>query len=164
MLADKEHGEMIKSQIFPALVDNAHWNRIAALTLALAEMLEFGEGYATQVVANAQELARALKEVGFPVVCPDLGYTKSHQVFVDFGGYEQGYRVARKLEKANVIVDSLVRVGVCEATRRGMKKAEMLRVAELMERAFIKGERPEKVKRDVELFMQDFQEIKYCFA
>jgi glycine hydroxymethyltransferase len=131
--------------------------------LALAETLKFGKSYATQVVTNAQVLAKALAEKGFPVACRKLGYTKSHQVFLDFGGYKRGYRVARKLEKANIIVDSLVRVGVCEVTRRGMKKAEMNRIAELMERTVFKGEEPEKIRNDVERFMEDFQEIKYCF-
>jgi len=163
ILADKEHGEVIKSQIHPALVDNAHWNRIAALTLALAEIERFGKSYARQVVQNAQTLAKALAASGFPVACPKLGHTRSHQVFLDFGGYKRGRMVAQKLEKANIIVDSGVRVGVCEATRRGMKKAEMLRIAEFMERAFIKREQAEKVKRDVEKFMEDFQMIEYCF-
>ena len=164
ILADKQHGEVIKSQIHPGLVDNAHWNRVAALTLALAEMLTFGKSYAAQVITNAQVLAKALAEKGFPAACPNLGYTKSHQVFLDFGDYKRGHGVARKLEKVNIIVDSLVRVGVCEATRRGMKKIEMHKIAEFMERAAIKGEKPEKIKNDVERLMEDFQEIKYCFG
>jgi cobalamin biosynthesis Co2+ chelatase CbiK len=39
----------------------------------------------------------------------------------------------------------------------------MNRIAELMERAVVKGEEPEKIRNDVERFMEDFQEIKYCF-
>ena len=163
ILADKEHGEVIESQIHPALVDNAHWNRVAALTMALAEMLQFGRAYAIQVIINAQVLAKALAEKGFPTACPNLGYTRSHQIFLNFGGYKQGRKVAKRLEKANIIVDSGVRVGVCEATRRGMKKQEMLKISQFMERAFIDKEKPEEVKRDVEKFMQGFQKIKYCF-
>jgi glycine hydroxymethyltransferase len=34
ILADKEQGEKIRKRIFPALVDNAHWNRIAARALS----------------------------------------------------------------------------------------------------------------------------------
>ncbi|MEM4704335.1 MAG: hypothetical protein QXJ02_04630, partial [Candidatus Bathyarchaeia archaeon] len=30
ILADKEHGELLTEKIYPAFVDNAHWNRIAA--------------------------------------------------------------------------------------------------------------------------------------
>ena len=39
----------------------------------------------------------------------------------------------------------------------------MLKIAEFMERTFIDKEKPEKVKRDVEKFMEDFQKIEYCF-
>jgi glycine hydroxymethyltransferase len=163
ILADKEHGEVIQQRIHPVFVDNAHWNRIAALSLALAEMKKFGRAYARQVTQNAQVLAKALADKGFPVACPNLGYTRSHQVFLDFGGYKQGRTAAKKLEKANIIVDSGVRLGTCEATRRGMRKEEMLKIADFIDRAYMKGEKPSEVKRDVVKFMKDFQEIHYSF-
>ncbi|UCG45270.1 MAG: serine hydroxymethyltransferase, partial [Candidatus Bathyarchaeota archaeon] len=87
ILADEQHGELMQSRVYPAIVDNAHWNRIAALTLALAELREFGEGYAKQVIANSQTLAHALNDLGFPVVCPQLGFTQSHQAILDYGGF-----------------------------------------------------------------------------
>ena len=163
--ADKEHGEVIRKRIHPAYVDNAHWNRIAALSLALAEMKEFGRVYARQVIQNAQVLAKTLAEEGFPVASPNLGYTKSHQLFLNFGGYksEKGRALAKKLEKANIIVDSGVRLGVCEATRRGMRKEEMLRIADFIDLASKNGKKPNEVKRDIVKFMKDFQEIHYCF-
>jgi len=163
ILADREHGEVIKSQIFPAFVDNAHWNRVAALTLALAEAKEFGKAYAGQVIRNSQTLAKALAEVGFPVACSESGYTSSHQAFLDYGGYKRGRRVAQKLEKANIIVDCGVRVGVCETTRRGMKEDEMGRIAELMKRVVIDNEKPRRVKIDVAKLMSGFQKVNYCF-
>jgi glycine hydroxymethyltransferase len=163
ILADKEHGEIVKKRIFPEFVDNAHWNRIAALTLALAEMKAYGKEYAGQVVRNAQTLAKALAEDGFPVACPQLGYTQSHQVFLNYGGYEEGGVIARKLEKANVIVDRGVRLGVCEVTRRGMKEEEMQRIALFMKRVVVDDEGPNRVKGDVMKFVKEFQEIEYCF-
>jgi len=163
ILADKEHGEVISQKIHPAFVDNAHWNRIAALSLALAEMKKFGRTYAKQVTQNARVLAKALAEKGFPVACPNLGYTRSHQVFLDFGGYKKGRTVAKKLEKANIIADCGVRLGVNEVTRRGMRREEMHRIAEFIDRAYKKGESPSEIKRDVVKFMKDFQEIHYCF-
>jgi len=163
ILADREHGEVIKPQIHPAFVDNAHWNRVAALTLALAEMKEFGKAYAGQVVKNAQALAEALAEVGFPAACSELGYTRSHQVFLDYGGYKQGRTVAQRLEKANIIVDCGVRVGACEATRRGMKKDEMGQIADFMKRIVTDNEEPHAVKADVVKFMAEFQKVHYCF-
>jgi len=163
ILADEEHGEVMKSRIHPAFVDNAHWNRVAALTLALAEMKDFGRAYAGQVVKNAQKLAEALAEEGFPVACSNLGYTKSHQVFMDYGGYKHGRRVAQKLERANIIVDCGVRLGVCETTRRGMKEEEMLRISEFMKRVVIDKEQPRRVKTEVVRFMAEFQRVNYCF-
>jgi glycine hydroxymethyltransferase len=163
ILADQEHGEIMKGRIFPAFVDNAHWNRIAALTLALAEMKAYGKKYAQQIVRNAQTLGKALDEHGFPVSCRSLGYTKSHQIFLDYGGYKQGRLVAQKLEKANIITDCGVRLGVCELTRRGMREDEMQGVAELMKGVVIDKEEPLLVKRDAIRLMKEFREVKFCF-
>jgi glycine hydroxymethyltransferase len=163
ILADKEHGDIIKKRIHPEFVDNAHWNRIAALTLALAEMKTYGKEYAGQVVRNAQTLAKALAKDDFPVACPQLGYTRSHQVLLNYGGYKEGGVIARKLERANIIVDSGVRLGVCEATRRGMKENEMKRIALFIKRVIVDDEDPNSVKGDVMKFVKEFQEIEYCF-
>jgi glycine hydroxymethyltransferase len=163
ILADKEHGETIEKRIFPAFVDNAHWNRIAALSLALAELKEYGREYARQIIRNAQILAGALAEYGFPVACPGLGYTKSHQVFLDYGGYKQGRVIAKRMEGANIIADCGVRLGVCETTRRGMKADEMEKIAEFIKRVIVDKEDSSRVKEDVLKLVKEFQEIKYCF-
>jgi glycine hydroxymethyltransferase len=163
ILADKEHGEVIKRKISSAIVDNAHWNRIAALALALAEMKSFGKAYAEQIVRNSKALAKALHEYGFPVACKHLGFTESHQVFLDYGDYEKGRVVAEKLQRANIIVDCAIRVGACEVTRRGMKEAEMLQIAELIKRTVFDEEKPDNVKKDVAEFCADFQKVEYCF-
>ena len=163
ILADKEHGEAVKEKIYPRFVDNAHWNRIAALTLALAEMKTFGRAYAEQVVRNSKALARALHDYGFPVACPNLGFTQSHQVILDFGDYEQGRRTAEKLQRANIIVDRVIRIGTCEVTRRGMKEAEMLKIAELIKRTVLDAENPEVIKKEVARLCSDFHKIEYCF-
>ena len=163
ILADKEHGEAMKAKIYPRFVDNAHWNRIAALTLALAEMKEFGREYAEQVIRNAKVLAKSLHSYGFPVKCSHRGFTQSHQVILDFGGYERGREIAEKLQRANIIVDCVVRLGTCEVTRRGMKEAEMAKIAELIKRTVLDGENPETIKREVAKLCSDFQEVEYCF-
>lgn len=163
IVADKEHGESIKKRIYPMFVDNAHWNRIAALTLALAEMKTFGKEYAEQVVRNAQILAKALSDYGFPVKCAEYGFTQSHQVLLDYGGYKQGMNEARKLERVNIIADCGVRLGTCEVTRRGMKESEMEKIAEFMKRWLIDKEEAEKIRKEVTRFIREFQRVEYCF-
>lgn len=163
ILADKEHGETMKEKVYPAFVDNAHWNRIAALALALAEMEKFGSSYAEQVIRNAQTLAKTLDDSGFPVVGSDLGYTESHQVLLDYGGYKQGREVAERLEKANIVADCGVRLGTCELTRRGMEEGEMEQIAGLIKQVIIDKKSPSKVKLDVEKLVREFQKVEYCF-
>ena len=162
-LADKALGEKVRKNIFPAYVDNAHWNRIAALTLALAEMKEFGRSYAAQVVKNAQALARTLSDYGFPVACHAYGFTKSHQVFLNYGGYRVARAIVERLEKANIIADSTVRLGTCEATRRGMKEREIQEIAALIKRVVIDKEKPSKVKKASIKLASEFQKVAYCF-
>jgi glycine hydroxymethyltransferase len=163
ILANKETGEILKEKIYPAFVDNAHWNRIAALTLALAEMRNFGKDYALQLVRNSKTLAKSLLDLGFPVICSHLGFTKSHQVILDYGDVNKARDVAEKLQRANIIVDCVIRVGTCEVTRRGMKEADMLRIAELLRRVVIDEEKPEAVKNDVTKLCNEFQKVEYCF-
>jgi glycine/serine hydroxymethyltransferase len=44
-----------------------------------------------------------------------------------------------------------------------MKEAEMRVVAKLITRV-LNGEAPEKVKKDVVEFKNDYQEVEYCFS
>ncbi len=60
-------------------------------------------------------------------------------------------------------MDSGVRLGVCEATRRGMKEEEMQRIASLIRRVIADDENPNRVKRDVIKLVEEFQQIEYCF-
>jgi glycine hydroxymethyltransferase len=163
ILANKEPGELLKEKIYPTFVDNAHWNRIAALTLALAEMKNFGKAYAAQVIRNSKTLAKALHDYGFPVICENLGFTQSHQVILDYGSYEKGRSTAERLQRANIIADCVIRIGTCEVTRRGMKEPEMLKIAELLKRTITDEESPQSIKKDVARLSAEFQEVEYCF-
>jgi glycine hydroxymethyltransferase len=92
-----------------------------------------------------------------------LGFTKSHQVYLDYGGFGNAGKIAKKLEKANIITDCGIRLGTCEMTRRGMKQAEMRKIAEFIKRVIKDGEQPSKIKPEVAKFVGEFQEIQYCF-
>jgi len=163
ILAKKEYGERIAAHVHPMLVDNAHWNRIAALTMALVEVKKFGKTYANQVVKNAKALAKSLDRSGLSVVGKEYGFTESHQVILDVGGFGAGREVSRRLENANIITDSGVRLGTCEVTRWGMKESEMNKIAEFIVRILLKNEKPHNVKRDVVKLRTQFERIQFCF-
>jgi glycine hydroxymethyltransferase len=163
ILANKEPGEHLKQKIYPGFVDNAHWNRIAALTLALAEMKKYGKAYAAQIVRNSKTLAKVLHDHGFPVICEHLGFTESHQTIIEYNDPDKARSVAETLQRSNIITDTVIRIGTCEVTRRGMKQPEMHMIAELLKRAVIDQERPETVKKDVAKLSDEFQKVEYCF-
>jgi len=161
ILANEYH-EQLRATIFPSIVDNAHWNRIAALYVALSEMKKFGRRYAAQVIRNSKALAKALDQHGISLIGKSRGFTKSHQIIVDIPSPEEGVRLARKLEEANMIVDSGIRIGTCEETRRGMREPEMSRIAELIARVWVENEDTKKVAKDVAKLRREFLAIQFC--
>jgi glycine hydroxymethyltransferase len=161
ILAD-EYEDQLRSAVHPTIVDNAHWNRIAALYVALSEVKKFGKKYASQVVRNSKALAKALDEHGVNLIAKEHGFTQSHQTIVNIASEEEGVRLARKLEEANIIVDIGIRIGTSEETRRGMREAEMGEIAELIARVWIEKEEPKKVRKDVRRLRQEFSSIRFC--
>jgi len=118
-------------------IDNAHWNRIAALGQALEEMKKHGKAYAAQVIKNSKALASALAGLRVPMRFGHRGYTESHQVLIDdrkaatlYG--ERFPELAASLEDNDIIIDSQGRLGTSEVTRLGMKEKDMATVAGLM--------------------------------
>ncbi len=147
----------------PVLVDNYHHHRVAALAIALAEMLAFGRDYAKQVVDNAQALAHALDAHNVPLIGAPWGFTKSHQVILQIKSEAQGHQIRDSLEKSDIIADAGVRLGSQEVTRRGMKEHEMKEIADLITDVLLNREKPEKVKPKVHILVQQFRGIQYCF-
>ncbi len=160
MFGTKTTEPTVKSRQFPGLVDNAHWNRVAALAWALDEFRRNGKKYATQVIANSKALAKALHEGGVPVKCADYGFTQSHQVILDLGDQERIDQFASNLEEANIIADRGMRFGTSELTRRGMKPREMEKIAEMVV-AVYKGGDPAQVKRAATKLRKSFRSILY---
>jgi glycine hydroxymethyltransferase len=154
--------EQLRNAVHPAIVDNAHWNRIAALYVALHEIRKFGKRYAEQVVRNSRALAKALDEHGVRLIGKDQGFTQSHQVIVDVPTEEEGRRLAQRLEEANLIVDVGIRIGSSEETRRGMLEPQMNEIGELIARVWISNEDPKKVRKEVLRLRRDFPSIRYA--
>jgi len=164
--------------VFPVLVATHQVNRVAALAVAAAEMLEYGKRYMAQIVANAQALGRALDERGIPVLCAHKGYSRTHQVIANVKQFGGGLEVAHRLAQANLITNknlvpgdgredwdrpSGLRMGTIEVTRLGMREQDMATIADFMARVLIQDEAPESVGRDVLDFRLPQQTIYYNF-
>ena len=158
----KEEGRRMKQMIFPALMDNAHWNRIAALAQALLEAKRFGRRYASQVIRNSRALAQALEEAGVRVRCREYGYTASHQVLLDMDRMKDGEKIPDRLQEANVIVDRGIRLGTSEVTRRGMGEKEMNEIAEIISVIIFEKEALTVTRKRVARLARRFRRVRYA--
>jgi glycine hydroxymethyltransferase len=141
------------------IIDNPHFHRIAALTVALAEMQIYGEQYALQVIKNGKKLAKSLLEVGFEVKYEEYDFTESHMFKLQMNNNYQKF--VKELENANIMIDTAGRVGVAEMTRLGMKENEMQIIALFMNR-LSEGEKPIHIKKDIASLRQSFKSVVYC--
>jgi len=180
VLSWTKYADKIKRATFPGMVSNHHLHAVAGVTIACAEMLEFGQEYASQIVKNAKALAQALYERGFNVLAEHKGFTQSHVILIDITKQGDGGTIEETLEKANIIINRNllpwdikegrhfmhpggIRLGVSEVTRLGMRESEMCEIAEFIKRVVIEKEPLEKVKTDVAEFRRDYQKVHYCF-
>ncbi len=166
ILSDDEHSTVSK-YIPLRVIDNPHFNRIAALILAIEEMTSFGKQYARQVVANARALAKALDNNGIEVLGRKYGYTETHQVLLK--PFDNANSFVRRLEAANIIADTALRLGTCEVTRKGMKEKEMRYIAELIAQLYhARGKkyfktRILKVRKEIEDLALRYCKIVFTF-
>jgi glycine hydroxymethyltransferase len=180
ILSWEKYSERIKKATFPGMVSNHHLHAVAGLTIACAEMLEFGREYAAQIVRNAKALGQALYERGFEVLAEHKGFTQSHVILIDITKHGDGGTIEKTLEKANVIINRNllpwdikegrhfmhpggIRLGVSEVTRLGMKESEMVAIAGFIKRVIIDRELLERVRADVAEFRRAYQKVHYCF-
>lgn len=178
MWNDSTLTEPLTEAIFPVLVATHQVNRVAALAVAAAEMLEYGRQYMAQIVKNSQALGKALDERGIPVLAARRGYSRSHQVIANVKQFGGGLEVAHRLAEANIITNknlvpgdrpedwdrpSGLRIGTIEITRLGMREADMATIADFIARVLIENEAPVQVGQEVVDFRLPQQTFYYCF-
>ena len=157
---NEEVFDAVSGKIHPGIVDNIHLDRVAALAVCLVEMLQFGKPYAQTVVKNSQVLAKALTAHGVRLRGAAFGYTKSHQILMDYDAAKLQF-FAGRLEQANIIVDNGGRIGTSEMTRMGYGANEMELVAELMSQIILGKKPADFVQKRVKTLVKQFQQPRF---
>ena len=170
ILCREEYAKAIDKAIFPGIQGGPLEHIIAAKAVCFGEALkpEF-KAYQHQIILNAKALEQAFRAEGIRMVS---GGTDNHLLLLDFTGTEMtGKHLETLLEDANITVNkntvpneirspfvtSGVRVGTPAVTTRGLKEADMAKVAGWIARVVREGEAAvPQVKAEVEAFMKGF--------
>ena len=144
ILSPQEHAKAIDKSVFPCMQGGPLMHVIAAKAVAMREALkpEFKD-YSAQVIANAKALGSDLNDLGLHLVS---GGTDTHLILLDLRGSHEdltGKDAEAALEASGITVNkntvpgetrspfvtSGLRIGTPALTSRGMKEAEMKRIA-----------------------------------
>ena len=90
--AGENEWRRIDKGAFPGSSSNHHLDTLVALAIATYEMMELGQAYARQTIANAKILGARLYETGFKVQAAEFGFTQSHQLAIDVSEFGGGTR------------------------------------------------------------------------
>ena len=172
ILCREELAKQIDKAIFPGTQGGPLMHIIAAKAVAFGEaMTDEFKAYQRQIVANAKTLCEALKEEGFRIVSGD---TDNHLMLIDLRPKgATGKAVANALDIARITVNknmipfdpekpfvtSGIRIGTPAITTRGLKEAEMVNVADFIERGVALREDENALKalgEEVKNFMAAF--------
>ena len=170
ILCREKYAKAIDKAIFPGTQGGPLEHIIAAKAVCFGEALKDDfKAYQHQIILNAKALENAFRKEGVRMVSDG---TDNHLLLLDFSGTEMtGKQMETMLESANITVNkntvpnetrspfvtSGIRVGTPAATTRGLKEAEMVRVAGWIARILREGENavPE-VKAQVEALMASY--------
>ena len=172
ILCKEEYLKSINSKVFPGMQGGPLEHVITAKAICFGEALTPAfKAYQHQVKLNAAKLAEELVKRGFRIVS---GGTDNHLMLIDLRPkHATGKAVANALDIAHItanknmipfdpekpFVTSGIRVGTPAITTRGLKEAEMVRVADFIERGVELREDEAALAalgNEVQEFMADF--------
>jgi len=163
ILCKSQYAKMIDKAIFPGIQGGPLMHVIAAKAVSFKEALEdeFKE-YQKQVLKNAKALAEALKSKGFKLVSDG---TDNHLMLVDLRNKGlTGKKAEALLDEVGIttnkntipfdpespFVTSGLRIGTPAVTTRGMKEADMEKIAEIISLALEQSKEKEDIKKMTE--------------
>lgn len=172
ILCKESLAKAINSSVFPGVQGGPLMHVIAAKAVCFGQVLtpQF-KAYQHQVMLNAKSLAQNLQEKGYRLVA---GGTDSHVMCLDLRAKGITGKVAEAaLDKAGItankntipfdpekpFVTSGLRIGTPAVTTRGMKEADMAKVADFIDRAITHHDDDAylaTVAQEVETFLQAF--------
>jgi glycine hydroxymethyltransferase len=168
----KMMSQVLDGAVFPGTQGGPLEHVIAAKAVAFGECLteEYGV-YAKQVMSNAKVLAQSLVEKGYEIIS---GGTDNHSMLIDLTSKGiSGKQAENALVAADITVNknmvpfdtrspfvtSGMRLGTCAITTRGMKEADMTKIAELIDKVIVNFDKEDvlaSIRSEINEWMKSF--------
>ncbi len=162
ILCKNEFAQKIDKAIFPGIQGGPLMHVIAAKAVCFKEAMEDGfKAYQQQILNNAKTLSQELSNKGFRIVS---GGTDNHLMLVDLRNKNLTGKEAEKMldeihittnkntipfDPQSPFVTSGLRIGTPAVTTRGMKEAEMIELASIIDGALSRTEDHSAIKNRV---------------
>lgn len=166
---DPDLPKKVDKAVFPGLQGGPHENAIAAIAVCLKEASTPAfKKYAAQIVKNAKALAKELTAYGFNLVS---GGTDNHLLLIDLRNKNiAGPEAQELLEEAGITINknsipydpappfkpSGIRMGTPAITSRGMKEADMKKIAGWINEVISNPKSVKKVREEIKKFCKKF--------
>lgn len=142
-IADPDFGQTLVGSMSAGFVSSQHTHHVLALLMAMLETLEHGSNFARRSIENAQYLSAQLGALGFSLVQRGSEPTQTNQVLIAFESFEELEAYAERLGMIHIHANAkkaygrnILRLGTQHVTRRGMGRAELDIVAQLLREAY----------------------------
>jgi len=170
---DAQMAERLDAIAFPGMTANFDAAKSAALALTMLDWLDFGAGYAAEMIAVARAFAQALDNEGVKVFATTRGFTDSHQFAVEAAEFGGGQTASRKLRQAGFLACGIglpiaqvtgdmngLRIGTPELVRWGVGVEDVPALAALVAGA-LRSNDPGTMAGEVRRLRGQFQTLRF---
>ena len=167
---DAAYGKLISRAIGESMLSSQHTHHSIALYISILEMSKYADMYAKQVVNNANHLAKKLANYGFTVIKKNDLYTASHIILLEYKTEKECINACKKLHFNNISTNTkkifgknVLRIGVQEVTRLGMKEQEVDCIADIFRKILIDKIQKEIILKEVINLKKKYLNVHFSF-
>lgn len=145
--------------LWPLFISHHHTGDVASLGIVVEKYKDTFETYSKETIKNAKTMAKCLYEGGIKVQCEELGFTESHQIWIDVGSDDCTFEAIKKLAQFKIVANALklptlgdrygIRFGVQEITFKGYKEDDVKKLSHILLDIILDRRGEEEIKKSL---------------
>ena len=165
---NEEIGRQVSQLMLNSVVSSQHTHHAICLYITMLEMEYYGQLYASQIIKNSKALFKVLLNSGFKMISRKNELPLSHIIAIKGDFPSNNHDGCAALQKCNINTNSkkifgtdVLRLGVQEITRRGMKENDMEQIGYFFKEIILN--KNTELSNKIFKFNKKFNKIEYSF-